>query len=282
MTGEYDLAFSLGFSCAGTQALRYAGLQSVSYPLDWTGSPGLLESVAMIERDFADWFERGDLVLWDVRIEYGHVSRVYKNVRTGFGFTHEFTNVRPIESAYDEVRAKYDRRISRFRHDLAAAKRVLAVYIADPRRPCPEEGVLAEARRRLEAKYPNAAFDLVCADEDPSARAPVERTEGTGLTFVGLDYRTMLDGQVMHVCNFGLLKDYLQERIAIVGRDAAEERRKLAVRQRRELASAFGKSRLERWINRRLCGGFHDVCRYLIRQRLVPGDRPLWFDGDGK
>ena len=58
---NFDLAFSLGFSCGCSRALRAAGLQFASYPLDWTGSPGIVESARMIASDFAGWLERDDL-----------------------------------------------------------------------------------------------------------------------------------------------------------------------------------------------------------------------------
>ena len=281
MKREYDFIFSLGFSCAGTQALRYAGLQNASYPLDWTGSPGLLASVGMIERDFAGWFAREDLKLWDVRIEYGHVSRVYKNLRTGFGFTHEFTNAKPFETGFDEVRGKYDRRIVRFMDRLRSARRVLAVYVTDPRQARPSDGELSEARRRLADKFRQATFDLTCAHVLPDVRVPRETVVEDGLVAVGMDYRTFLNGELMHVCDFDQFRRYLQDRVALAGVDGEAARRRFRESQKRGFAARFGGTWFQRRVNRKLCDLFHDVGRYLIGQGLVPGDRPLWFDGTG-
>ena len=63
----YDIAFSMGFSCGGSLALRKAGLQFSSYPLDWIGAPGVVRSAKMVAAGFPNWFEKGDLHLVDVR-----------------------------------------------------------------------------------------------------------------------------------------------------------------------------------------------------------------------
>ena len=236
----------------------------------------------MIERDFAGWFDREALVLWDVRHEFGHISRVYKNVRTGFGFAHEFTNDRPFAQCYDEVRRKYDRRIARFLERLRTAHRVLAVFICDPRQGRPADAVLVEARDRLAAKFPAARFDLVCAYEDPACATPAESCEADGIAAVGMHYRTMLNGEIMHVCDYGVLRDYIAARVSIAGSQSDEEWRRFEAGQKREFMAKLGRTWFERRLNRKLCDLYHDVAAYLIGQGLVPGDRPLWFDGTGK
>ena len=83
------MAFSMGFSCGGTMALRRAGLQYASYPLDWIGSPGIVASAKMIASDFAGWFEKDDLQLVAVR-GGSFQNNVYQNRKTRFGFPHDF------------------------------------------------------------------------------------------------------------------------------------------------------------------------------------------------
>ena len=75
------MAFSMGFSCGGTVALRRAGLQFASYPLDWIGSPGIVASAKMIAADFVGWFEKATLKL--EKPAYVYESRSGR----GFGLT---------------------------------------------------------------------------------------------------------------------------------------------------------------------------------------------------
>ena len=49
---EYDLAFSLGSSCGVSQALRAAGLQFASYPLDWLGSRDVRRVAKVVAGNF--------------------------------------------------------------------------------------------------------------------------------------------------------------------------------------------------------------------------------------
>ena len=58
---EYDLAFSLGSSCGVSQALRAAGLQFASYPLDWLGSRDVRRVAKVVAGNFEKLF--GDLYI---------------------------------------------------------------------------------------------------------------------------------------------------------------------------------------------------------------------------
>ena len=97
-----------------------------------------------------------------------------------------------------------------------------------------------------------------------------------------MHYRTMLNGEIMHVCDYGVLRDYIAARVSIAGSQSDEEWRRFEAGQKREFMAKLGRTWLERRLNRKLCDLYHDVAAYLIGQGLVPGDRPLWFDGTGK
>lgn len=279
---EYDFAVSLGFSCAGTQSLRDAGLQSASFPFDWVGSPSLLASARTVANDFVGWFDRESLVLWDVRIVAGFISRVYKNVKTGFGFSHEFTNAEPIETHYAAVKEKYDRRIARFMERMRTAERVLVTYLESPVHPRASDADLVEARRILSAKFPQAEIDVLYMFEDPDCRAPEATTVAEGVTAVRMEYRTYLDGEVMHVCDMTMPREYLRSVAKVADAESAEDRKRFADAKRRELRRSLGRNAFDRWLNRKLKKVFRDLEAYLERQHLIPGDRPLWFDGSGK
>jgi len=278
----YDFIFSLGYACAVTQALRDLGLQRGSYPFDWTGTISPLMGARMMADDFRNWFDRADLRLWDVRFEGGFIARVYKNTRTEFGFSHEFSNADTLEKTYESVRAKYDRRIVRFQKKMSTAKRILAIYLERPQMPRTPEADLIEARRILAEKYPASQIDLLCFYEDESCTAAQEVASSDGITVVKAHYRTMLNGRIMHIVDRRQIVDWLKKNVTVVDAMTADEVRTLDAEKRRKLRESLGKNRLERWINKKLKQWYRDLEVYLIGQKLMPGDRPLWFDGDGK
>lgn len=275
---EYDLIFSLGASCAVSMSLRDAGLQFSSWPFDWVGSPGLPQTVDMIERDFAHWFDREDLKLWDVRHEEGAVQRVYRNMRTDFGFPHEFTNATPIERAYAKTRAKYDRRIERFTAELDGGKRVLGIYYEVATRLRQPDAVLAESRRRIAAKFPKIAFDLLYVYEDPSAQRPEIVSDADGVTVVRAHYGRFLDGVPMHTVDRAQLTGFIHENYTVAGHDVAAEKVAYEAAQKKRRQSHWGAGVCERWINRKLFKAYRRLQDYLVGQRLLPGDRPCWFE----
>ena len=156
---NYDLAFSLGFSCGCSRALRRANLQFASYPLDWTGSPGIVASARMIASDFAGWLDRDDLELVDIRAgRFG--NRIYRSRKTRFGFPHEFSSFLTFDEAYGPTVEKHRRRIARLMEHVRAAKRVFVAYIERPINERASDADLAEAKRILEGKFPGVEFSL--------------------------------------------------------------------------------------------------------------------------
>ena len=279
---EYDFIFGIGYGCAISQALRDLGLQRESYPLDWIAAETVLAGPRMIAADFADWFNREDLKLWDVRYEGGHVARIYKNIRTGFGFSHEFTNAAPLETSYEAVKAKYDRRIGRFGEKMLASKRVLAIYMELPMRPRPGDADLREARRLVAEKYPGREIDLLCFYEDDSCAAAEEAASFDGIAVVKAHYRTMKDGKVHHVADRRQIADYLRRGVTVVDAMTEAELRAFAAEKRRKYYESLGRNWLERRVNKKLTQWYRDLELYLIGEGLLPGDHATWFFGDGK
>ena len=275
---EYDFIFSLGASCAVSQSLRDAGLQFASFPFDWIGSPGLVPTVEMIERRFEGWFEKEDLKLWDVRHEEGAVQRVYKNMRTSFGFPHEFTNAFTFEAGYDETKAKYDRRIDRFYKSVKSAKRALGVYLeVSTRKRLPDE-TLADAHRRLAAQFPGASLDLLYFCEDPAHRDVRVVSESGGVTVASAHYAKFLGGVPMHTVDRSEVVKFIRENFTVAGHDIAAEKARYEAEQKRLRKKHWGKGRCEQWINRKLFKTYRRLQDYLIGQNVLPGDRPCWFE----
>jgi len=275
---EYDFIFSLGATCAVSQSLRDAGLQFASFPFDWIGSPGLLRDVEMVETRFDGWFEKADLRLWDVRHEEGAVQRVYKNMRTSFGFPHEFTNAFTFEEGYDETKAKYDRRIERFYKSVKSAKRALGIYLEIATRPRLSDEAISEAHRRLAAQFPETALDLLYLCEDPTHRDVRVVSESGGVAVASADYAKFLDGVPMHTVDRSEIVKFIRENFTVAGHDIVGEKARYEAEQKRLRKKHWGKGRCEQWINRKLFKTYRRLQDYLIGQNILPGDRPCWFD----
>lgn len=274
---DYDLAFSLGFSCGCTQALREAGLQFASYPFDWVGAPGLLASVRMLETDFADWMEKGDLELYDVR-RAPLFSQVYRNARTHFGFPHDFSSFRGFEDSYQSVRDRYDRRIKRLLESIAANRRVLAVYIERVIDKRISDAELKEAHRRLSDKFPGSAFEILYFFQEDGCAMPRDCEIAPGITAVAVDYRRMESGETIHEVNRAPVTAYLKEHVFV--RDRRNEADTSAYRDSRR------RWREKRWGDASLFRRIFNEFAYKLYRRLerrlsvsgvIPREHPLWF-----
>ena len=276
--GKYDLAFGLGYSCGASQALRDAGLQFASFPLDWIGSPGIIRSAEIVASDFAHWLDREALELVDVRHGSGFNTRIYRNRLTGIGFSHEFGDFQTFDESYPKVVEMYERRIERLGGLLKKAKRVLLVYLELPFRGSASEADLATARRLIAVRYPNVMFDLTYVYEDPACPMPRVVSEGDGVTVLALDYRMFDRGEVTHFVRTDALAAYLRKNVAV--RDYRTE----ADRARRR--SAFEGDVMCRWgrkgtlrslVNRWAFRIFRHLEKYLMVRGLVQREGPLWF-----
>lgn len=276
---SYDLAFSLGFSCGTTQALRAAGLQFASFPLDWVGVPSLAVSVRAVEGGFAHWLEADDLKLVDVCHGVGFCTRIYLNVRTGFGFSHEFSDFRRFEKSYPDVKDMYDRRIERFLRQTESVKRILAVYVEHADREALPERELQTALAQLRGRFPQAVVDLLYVYEDASCRAPAVRRDADGLTMVAADYRQVEDGRVTQFVNVGLLASWLKSHVTVSDVRTADERRKFSADARQAANGRWGEDKgvLRRWLNHRIYKLYRHLERVMIRRGLAQKERPVWF-----
>ena len=274
---SYDLAFSLGFSCGASTALRVAGLQHASYPLDWVGSPGVVASARAIAADFSGWLERDDLRLYDIR--RGALNKhVYLNSRTGFGFPHDFSSFVGFDEAYPEVCAKYDRRIARFCEIAGKAKRLLAVYIEFPVKGRASNAELAEARKVIAARFPGATVDLLYFHEGVGVVRPVVEEIAPGLTAVQVEYRELERGQVMHTVDHSRIARYLRENVSVTDGRSAEKESAYKVQKKAKRAQQWGAGGVfRRLVNRVSYRLYRKLEKRLVAEGLVPWEGPLWF-----
>ena len=269
---RFDMAFSMGFSCGGTMALRRAGLQFVSYPLDWIGSPGIIASAKMVEADFDGWFEKDDLQLVAVR-GGSFQNTVYQNRKTRFGFPHDFPRFFRCGEKYSETAEKYARRIRRFMGDLGAARTALVVYIERPINPRAADADLVEAKSILEERVPAVAFELVYFFLDEGRKDFAETSVADGITAVACNYVQYDHGEKSHAILADVPAAYFRGRFEVPDRRSAAEKEAYAAAKKADRRKKFG-NRLNEWKYR--------IYRWLERdleeKGLVPRDFPLWFD----
>ena len=274
---NYDFALSFGFSCGGSMALRAAGLQFSSFPFDWTGAPGIAAGARTIAAEFDGWMERGDLVLHDIR-RGGFDKHVYRNVRTGYGFPHDFSSFRTFDENFPEIAEKYRRRVTRLLEALRRAKRVLVVYVERPIWCRGPDDELLETRRILQGKFPAISVDILYFHQDAEGRAPVEVDVAEGITAVACDYRKMDHGEVSHAIDIRPLVDYLKAHVSVIDGRSEDERLQYArgVKERKS-AKWGGGGFIRRKLNQLEYRLFRNLERDLTEKGMVPRERPMWF-----
>ena len=183
---HYDLVFSIGARCACSSALRNANLQFSSFPFDWVACSTFDRRIRFLMEDFHGWIALEHLKK-TVNSQFG-VDALYENCETGMLFVHDFVKNRDFAEQVTKVQAKYARRSARLLQMIAAARRVLVVWVDILN----ERIGLDEARLGLEAlrrKWPNVAFDFLVFKDTPDFSANAALVEEVdNVRIVRMDY----------------------------------------------------------------------------------------------
>ena len=151
----YDIAISLGGSCAEAGQLAKRELRPASMPFDWLWSPHTKTIKALAElfrNDFSRWLDSSLMVpVPDAEISKDGTGFQYYDSESGYYFIHDFYS--PIEKVLDDVRSKYQRRIERMLSYLGQSTRIALLY--DSSEDCGVVPYLVELRKVLMEKYPN-------------------------------------------------------------------------------------------------------------------------------
>ena len=156
---EYDLIFSIGGGCASAMQLKIRGKRPFSLPFDWLFhvSDQTIYALADCFRDgFKNWMlfenlrelapeERGD----------GDKFQ-YEDTATGYRFIHDF--IEPKETAYQEIRERYGKRINRLCEHIETATNIL--ILADITYKYDEKPFLY-LKESLETRFPGKKFDIM-------------------------------------------------------------------------------------------------------------------------
>lgn len=276
---EYDLAFSLGWSCGVSQALRAARMQYASYPLDWLGSRDIRRVAKVVAGNFEKWFEKEDFQLVDVWHSTGFDTRAYLNTRTDFGFSHEFTDFMPFDESFPKIRETYCRRVERFLESADSARRMLAVFMEVPVAPRKPVEALAEARHILKERFPKAEIDLLYVGVEPGKKVPALAEVAPGVMTADYDYRKIVGGETLHYVEWGPLAALLKANFQVPDPRTDEEKRKYARFEKVSDDMRWGpdKSRFRRWLNKHMYKTYRSVEQMLIKRGLVQKEGPFWF-----
>ena len=276
---EYDLAFSLGSSCGVSQALRAAGLQFASYPLDWLGSRDVRRVAKVVARNFEKWFEKEDFQLVDVWHGAGFGTRAYLNTRTDLGFSHEFRDFVPFDESFPKIHETYERRVERFLKCADSVRRMLAVFMELPVVLRAPVEALAEARRTLMERFPKAEVDLLYVGVEPGKKVPELAEVAPGVMTADYDYRKIEGGETLHYVEWGPLAAFLKANFQVPDPRTEEEKRRYSRFEKVSGDMRWGpdKSRFRRWLNKHMYKTYRSVEQVLIRRGLVEKEGPFWF-----
>ena len=281
---RFDLVVSLGAGCSCSMMLREKGLQLASFPLDWVGTPdfgaaGDIRTKAdVVVGGFRNWFARENVERAPVYDSPNFLS--YLDRGTGLYFSHDIAVGSDLESSYPMVSAKYARRIDRFLKLLAGARRVLAVWVNDPR----IKGVVGEEDVRycldaFQKAYPGAKFRIVAVN-CVHGLGPEEMcvSRGDGYEIFSFDYRVVKEGEPSWEIRRDLFAPIL-ERFAVVDYRTRAEKRANARRKRaRDMEKFKATSLLDMWLAKLRFKLYRSLKRWLER-RGVRCDEPSMMPG---
>jgi len=235
---KYDLAISVGGACSTTEAMRAAGLQWTTLPLDWSGGPTFMEKAELINADFARWLTKSGLhPLPAVKFS----REIYmKDDVLGYTFNHDFSFGVPFDEDYERVKAKFDRRIRRMYDLIGSSKRILLVWIGVPiSKDVPVEDFV-RAQELFRRKWPDKRFDVLYSEHvDGIAFDDRTDSEADGIRCVTFDYRKREDGNSEWLADVELLTRWLASEYEVRDYRTAEEKRAWKQRQRKTRYSRY-------------------------------------------
>ena len=274
---RFDFVFALGAGCSCSMMLREKGLQLASFPLDWVGTPhfgaagDIRAKTDIIVGGFKNWFMRKNLERapeYDTPKHLGYLDR-----GTGLYFTHDVAVGSDMDHDYQAASEKYARRIDRFLKLLSKSRRVLAVWVNDPR--IQGEVGAEDVQYCLDAfrkAYPGAEFKIVAVNCAHGVKPESMRAlRGEGFECYSFDYRVTTDGEPTWEIRRDLFSPFL-ERFAVVDYRTRAERRANARRERaREYERFKATSLFDLWFTKLRFKLYRHLKRRLERKGVLAG-----------
>lgn len=164
LNNQYDFIFSIGEACSCSSILRLCNLQNSSYPLDWLYGSTFETRVNLLLTNFQDFINKDDLKFVGQRVE-PEPCDIYANPTNGIVFNHDFPLNGNLDNDYDEVSAKYKRRIDRLYEHIGNANKILLVYLQAPNRrkkDCVAKEQLREEYEKIQKLFPQKNISILC------------------------------------------------------------------------------------------------------------------------
>lgn len=129
---KYDIIYSIGRDCACALYLQQNGLRLTSGPFDWLTNADYKARFDLMLSDFNGFLDKKYLKLMPKPTQFpaDKNNDYYENTKTGLYFWHDFPADKSFESAYPEVKQKYDRRIQRFYENIKNKNRILLIWFS--------------------------------------------------------------------------------------------------------------------------------------------------------
>lgn len=277
---SYDLAFSLGYDCNTSLALRHAGLQFHSFPFDWLKRAPLQSRVDLLARRFSGWLDPNGLVDSGAAATNRFAKRhhVVTDTATGLELRHDFPLELPIATVLPEVAAKYARRIDRLLSEIEAADRVVAVFCSGFHFPELTMEQLVAAHDSLCAAFGGKIDVIGVTDDMPGQEnhaTRIERAAGGHVLRVSAPCASISATLQEFAVNDHKLAAVLQNLFVVPDPRSAAEKdayRELSRRHAREKYAAKSWMGLIR--NMILFRCYRTLHKKLLRLGLLPPDSP--------
>lgn len=265
---RFDLVFSLGAGCSCSMMLREKELQFASFPLDWAGTPefgaggDIRAKTDIVVGGFTNWFKKENLERAPVYDSEKYTS--YFDRGTRLYFTHDVPVGSDLEREYQALSEKFARRIDRFLRLLSGAKRVLAVWVNDPRVPGEVgEEDLKYCLDAFQMAYPAAEFKIVAVNCVRGVSYESMRSfRGDGYECYAFDYRVDTEGEPTWEIRRDLFAPLLEQFEAKDYRTFAEKR----ANAKRERAREMERFKATSWFGLEVTKAKYKVYRHLKRQ----------------
>lgn len=274
---KFDFVFSIGAACSCSVMLRELGLQYASFPLDWTGNAtagsreGMRRATESIVGGFANWLKEENLVRSPENDSKQHLA--FFDNGPGLFFAHEFPLGEDFHAVYPAVVEKYARRMARLRKLLLSSRKVLVVWVSDPR----AEGDVTESDIRqclsaLGKAYPKAEFRMFAANCAPGVNPEsMQVLEGDGFVCCAFDYRALTDGSPVWGIRNELFKPLMDRYEAVDYRTRAEKRENARRRRARDMVKFKSTSTLDLFMTKLKFKLYRHLGRRLERKGVLPG-----------
>ena len=150
---KFDLIVSLGEDCACSSYLRRFNLQDYTYPFDWLTRASFTTRIDLLCNNFEKFLVKENIV----RLGFPYNTRQntdeeeYEDTFLKFNFYHDFNKKLTFEENFQQVKARYNRRIDRFYKISEVSNKILFVWW--DRSKNIEENDIIESYKKLSSKF---------------------------------------------------------------------------------------------------------------------------------